>query len=426
DDDSMFGKASALIVAVGTVADDAPPQKGTSFQTWLFGYELPDTLMVITATNVVFVTSQKKGTILETAKLPGDAIPFEVLKRTKDENHNADLFAKAVQAIAGSNDGKTIGVVAKDRFDGKFITEWKSAIEKSGKKFDEVDISGGIATLMAVKDEDELRSVRLAGKLCSIYMKDYFVPEMSDILDEDRKVKHSKLSRDMEDALLDGKSKKIKYPQEITPDLADWAYPPIVQSGGKYDLRFSAESNNETLEEGAIICLLGIRYKSYYANIGRTYLINPDKDQEKNYRFLLELQKYVISNLKDGITCKEAYGKAVAYIESKRPDLKDVFLKNCGFGIGVEFRDMHYTLSPKSNKVLKAGMTINVVIGFQGIQDETNKKKKSYSLILSDTVKINGGNEAPQIFTDVSKDPNEAFMYLVSSWKDAQVGSLDV
>ena len=37
--------------------------------------------------------------------------------------------------------------------------------------------------------------------------------------------------------------------------------------------------------------------------------------------------------LKPGVTCKEIYTSAVAYIEAKRPDLKDNFLKNCGFAV---------------------------------------------------------------------------------------------
>jgi len=59
--------------------------------------------------------------------------------------------------------------------------------------------------------------------------------------------------------------------------MADWCYPPIVQSGGDFDLRPSAVSNNEYLHAGTIICSLGVRYKSYCTNISRTFLIDPKK-----------------------------------------------------------------------------------------------------------------------------------------------------
>jgi nucleosome binding factor SPN SPT16 subunit len=37
--------------------------------------------------------------------------------------------------------------------------------------------------------------------------------------------------------------------------------------------------------------------------------------------------------LQPGVACKEIYNSAVAFIEAKRPDLKDHFLKNCGFAV---------------------------------------------------------------------------------------------
>jgi len=59
--------------------------------------------------------------------------------------------------------------------------------------------------------------------------------------------------------------------------MADWCYPPIVQSGGVYDLKPSAVSNNDYLHADTIICSLGVRYKSYCTNISRTFLIDPKK-----------------------------------------------------------------------------------------------------------------------------------------------------
>ena len=68
------------------------------------------------------------------------------------------------------------------------------------------------------------------------------------------------------------------------PDLGDvdfsstdWIYTPIIQSGGKYDLKTSATPNSDPLKPGVILASLGIRYKSYCASIGRTFLIDPVK-----------------------------------------------------------------------------------------------------------------------------------------------------
>ena len=50
---------------------------------------------------------------------------------------------------------------------------------------------------------------------------------------------------------------------------------------GDFDLKPSASSNEKNLYYGVITCSLGARYKSYCANIGRTYVINPSKGMEK-------------------------------------------------------------------------------------------------------------------------------------------------
>ena len=60
-----------------------------------------------------------------------------------------------------------------------------------------------------------------------------------------------------------------------TPTQVEICYSPIIQSGGKYQLRFSTVSNEERLHFGTIICCLGVRYKSYCSNIVRTMFVEP-------------------------------------------------------------------------------------------------------------------------------------------------------
>jgi len=60
-------------------------------------------------------------------------------------------------------------------------------------------------------------------------------------------------------------------------NAAEWVYTPIIQSGGDYDLKVSAQSNEKNLQPGVILSSLGIRYKSYCASMGRTFLISPSK-----------------------------------------------------------------------------------------------------------------------------------------------------
>jgi hypothetical protein len=58
---------------------------------------------------------------------------------------------------------------------------------------------------------------------------------------------------------------------------SDWIYTPIIQSGGKYDLKVSAESNQDPLKPGVVLVGIGIKYKEYCSNIGRTFMVGPHK-----------------------------------------------------------------------------------------------------------------------------------------------------
>lgn len=86
----------------------------------------------------------------------------------------------------------------------------------------------------------------------------------------------------------------------MDPSQLEFCYPPIIQSGGNYSLKFSATrylifliqfvlnvfviniiiffSDKNTLHFGVIICSLGIRYKSYCSNLIRTILVNPTEE----------------------------------------------------------------------------------------------------------------------------------------------------
>ncbi len=73
-----------------------------------------------------------------------------------------------------------------------------------------------------------------------------------------------------------------KYVPGVDPSQVDMCYPPIIQSGGKYSLKFSAVTDKNVLHFGAIVCCLGARYKSYCSNVVRTLLINPTEKVQVN------------------------------------------------------------------------------------------------------------------------------------------------
>jgi nucleosome binding factor SPN SPT16 subunit len=53
---------------------------------------------------------------------------------------------------------KKVGVFAKDKPKGKFTDEWDALLTKDGNKdsFETVDVSAVVASIMAVKEADEI------------------------------------------------------------------------------------------------------------------------------------------------------------------------------------------------------------------------------------------------------------------------------
>ncbi|KAJ3184411.1 FACT complex subunit spt16 [Gaertneriomyces sp. JEL0708] len=401
-----WAEADAIVFPVGKSDEEIAFQKGIALQTWLFGYEFPETIIALTADKILILTSEKKARYIE--PLAKRVRALEIIKRTKDEAVNKAGITQLINALASSHNGKKIGVIAKDRYQGQLIKEWQDALKSGDRNFEEADVSAGVATVLAVKDEDSLRNIRQAAKLSSMVMKKYFVNEMMDIIDEGKQIKHDKLSAHVEDMIHNEDArKKYKFPTDLDYENVEFAYSPIIQSGGKFDLRASAVSNNETLHEGTIICSVGVRYKSYCSSVARTYMMDPEKSKEKNYLFLLELQEHVLRQIRHGVACKDVYNAAVSYIESKRPDLKDHFLKNCGWSVGIEFRESNYTLGPKHTAALQDGMVINLILGFQNLKSEKAKdaRSKTYALLLTDTILVT--KDSPTLLTDVKKTIEE-------------------
>ncbi len=273
-------------------------------------------------------------------------------------------------------------------------------------------------------------------------MNPYFVEEMSNVLDEEKKVKHSALATKVDGKLDDNKfwktvelPSKQKMPSDFDATQLDWIHGPIIQSGGKFDLKMSAQVDDELLHPGVIIASMGLRYKSYCSLIARTYLVDPNKSQESNYKLLLQVHSLVMKEVRDGANLKDIYAKALQLVRTKKPELENHFLRNVGTGIGIETRDNTLLINAKSTRSLKDGMTLCITTGFNNIENPSpqDKKSKIYSMVLSDTVRVT--TTEPVVFTGDApsdldatsfffKDDEEPEPTPKKSKKDSSVGAV--
>ncbi len=71
--------------------------------------------------------------------------------------------------------------------------------------------------------------------LAARVVNDFVVAKLEGIIDEGKPTKHAKLAEATDKVITDPAKINVK----LKPENCDVAYPPIIQSGGKYDLKVS-------------------------------------------------------------------------------------------------------------------------------------------------------------------------------------------
>ena len=186
-------------------------------------------------------------------------------------------------------------------------------------------------------------------------------------------------------------------------------YFPIIQSGGKYDIKISAQSNSDNLSPDIILCSLGSKYKGYCANMARTYMVNVPSKVETSYSILLSLYDACLEKMIAGSGIKDVYLNAKTFLMKKDPKMLAYLPKSLGFAMGLEFRDNLLVLNEKNENKFLSNQIFTLAVGFHNIPISSEEKKGSlhnldaFSLLIADTVRIQ--NDAiPEILTKTSKD----------------------
>ncbi|KAM1038575.1 hypothetical protein ACFX13_033972 [Malus domestica] len=399
----LWGESDALAIATPPTSEDLRYLKSSAMNIWLLGYEFPETIMVFAKKQIHVLCSQKKASLLDAVIKPAkEAVGVEVVMHVKLKGQDGtglmDSIFRAVNPHS-SSDAPVVGHIAREAPEGKLLETWSEKLKNAN--FELSDVTNGFSDLFSVKDPVELTYVKKAAYLTSSVMKTFVVPKLEKVIDEEKKISHSSLMDDTEKVILEPARIKVK----LTAANVDICYPPIFQSGGQFDLKPSASSNDENLcydSTSVIICAVGSRYKSYCSNIARTYLIDANSTQSKAYEVLLKAQEAAISNLKSGKKLSAAYQAALSVVEKEAPELAGNLTKTAGTGIGLEFRESGLNLNAKNDRILRPGMVFNVSLGFQNVQAQTkDPKTQIFSLLIADTVIV--GKETPEVLTNSSK-----------------------
>ncbi|KAK1584243.1 hypothetical protein Q3G72_031152 [Acer saccharum] len=421
----MWGNSNALVIATPPASDDLRYLKSTALNIWLVGYEFPETIMVFLKRQIHFLCSQKKASLLDVVKKSAkEAMGVEVVIHVKAKSDDGTgLMYKIFDAVndqskSGDHGTPVVGHISREAPEGKLLETWDEKLKSAN--FELIDVSNGFSELFAVKDDTEVTNIKKAAFLSSSVMQLFVVPKLEKVIDEEKKVSHSSLMDDTEKAILEPARIKVK----LKAENVDICYPPIFQSGGVFDLKPNASSNDENLyydSTSVIICAIGSRYNSYCSNVARTFLIDANAKQSKAYEVLLKAHEAAIGALKSGNKVSAVYEAAVSVVEKDAPELSSNLTRTAGTGIGLEFRESGLNLNAKNDRILKSGMVFNVSLGFQNLQTETkNPKTEKFSVLIADTVIV--GEKVPDVVTAKSSKAVNDVAYSFNEDDDEEEG----
>lgn len=168
----------------------------------------------------------------------------------KKEDDGSGLVGNLFSILKGYD---IIGNLMRENPTGKLCDVWNKSASQLKDKM--VDVALGVAAVQAEKSPEEIVNVKKSALLGSKVMKEFLVQRMENILDKDKKVKHSKLANMAEEIVRDPQKVGVK----LRAEKCDLAFPPTIQSGGKYSMKLTAVSDDEILKADSMLFTLGTR-----------------------------------------------------------------------------------------------------------------------------------------------------------------------
>lgn len=263
-----------LFVILGKSSDVEVSNMNSAIFLYLFGYEFPETILVITEKDFICVTSTKKSVLLSPIKND-----ISILIRQKDNSNGRNI--KEQLKIYGN----TFCILEKETIKGEF-----SEFYMDGFYF--VDGTEHFLRLFLYKkEEDVFRAKKSASSASNIVNKTLKLLENV----HKNNPTHEEIQQKIDDFIEEEKDN----------DKLEFSYPPFLQSGNSVDTSelYFSNTTNTFISFDNLVLKLGLRYERINIEIGRTFLSNNEKILAKMNE-LYSLQEKIITFVNEN---KEIY-----------------------------------------------------------------------------------------------------------------------
>jgi nucleosome binding factor SPN SPT16 subunit len=354
----------------------------------LFSLELSDTLIAFCDGIIVILAATKKAKLIQSmANSVDESFKYEIHVLTRDKmDKDSANFAKVIDFLKSSNKGSKIGSNIKEKSEGSFAAGWDAALKATGLVVS--DISSGIGDVLAVKTSDQLKSIREGSSVAVQAFRKYVVEEILNLIDDKKEKDMVVLMAGVEDKIF-----QLAKDNHISESDMEVITPPILQSGGVYDLKYTAHTIAAPLHlpdkdrPAVYIIAISLRNKFCCCTVARTLFFNAKKEQQENYKLLTEVFDDCIAALQPGVRLSKIHETATRIIKARKPELLSHFIKELGWGMGYELRDRRLVFDEKNRQTAQVGMTFCLRLGLENLKlSVKDVKSQQYSILISDTV----------------------------------------
>ena len=429
NESSNFNSIDGFVIVRGKFVEDdkeSTQTKTSIFHDYIFNYDLTDTIIFFSPKTIYFLVASKKKSLIESTKKPKEIVnvpQIKIILRTPSDDNTPkikEIFENIKQEI--NKNEINIGYIKEEKGIGKAVEEFYSVVDNI-KDIHLVDTPNLIDEIIQTKDKNELNLINISSRY-SCYILDYLNKEFENDVEEEKTIRHIKISEEVKKMYeKDNFKKKFKEKYSkynINPQLLEVKYVPVIQSGGKYTLDCFQESDNNELSSDIIICKAFSSYKDYNSQVIRTFMIDSNKTQQNQYKILLAAFDKILVLLKEGISKKatlgDIYKEIKDFIISRDENLKDCIPECLGYGLGLETVNNNLRITADSKVIIQKGMVIFIHLSLQNLEND-NKK---YMMQIGDTICLDDKGELINFTEKSAKSLNEIHYELKNNSEDKE------
>ena len=294
-----LGETDAILIQDGSDDEESIKIKTLALQSFLFRFEFYNSLIMIGKKKMIFFSNSQKAKLFESFKV-GSGLEVKIMGYKGKVPTGEEMGG--LMKTAGEFGFKRLGYFKKEKQGGEMIKMFNSELEK--EEIELVDVTSSVQRFLSTKEQKDIKLMQMSGKMTGYFFKK-LVEEVEEVIDSGEKVGHRVISEKVDSMLENDKGKIRRF--GLDPTYYDFAYAPLVQSNDKYDLRPTAENDDQNLSSDCILLNMCGKYFEINVLMIRSLLVNPTEKDKKNYKALYYLHEKVKRCLVPGKTLKEVY-----------------------------------------------------------------------------------------------------------------------